>query len=100
VSALAISLAVAALTWGVAPGSTVVATDPLLDPPALARAELPGDHVWLAPGWRLWPDLQLCTIVVHEVGHNAGRHHSADPLNVMYYRYVRPYWRCRRAFAP
>jgi hypothetical protein len=97
VSVLATALAVAALTWHIPPGETVVTTDPLLRPPTLALAESPGDHVWLATGWRRWDPLQLCTIVVHEVGHNAGMGHSADPRNVMYPVYVRPYWRCRRA---
>lgn len=41
-----------------------------------------------------WNWSKLCTIVVHEVGHLAGRDHAADKDDVMYPYYVGPVAAC------
>jgi hypothetical protein len=38
---------------------------------------------------------KLCTVIVHEHGHFAGRGESSNPRSVMYPRYRRPFHDCR-----
>ena len=33
---------------------------------------------------RFWTAEKLCQIVIHEIGHLLGHHHSSDPFDVMY----------------
>jgi hypothetical protein len=64
--------------------------------PRVAQAVQPGCLVQLSPRWRTWPHPMLCSILVHEVGHLAGRRHSTNPHSVMYPVYLHPYWRCAK----
>jgi hypothetical protein len=51
------------------------------------RVTLDAQHRW---SWRA-----LCTAMVHEFGHLAGREHSPNPRSVMYPTLTRTFWRCR-----
>ncbi len=48
---------------------------------------------------KAWPWTTLCTTVVHEYGHLAGRGHSDRPGSVMDPRYQRPFSGCVHAAA-
>lgn len=56
-----------------------------------------GDYcrITLHPAAR-WSWRILCTTVVHEYGHLAGREHSRNRRSVMYPVVVRTFWRCKR----
>jgi hypothetical protein len=41
-----------------------------------------------------WDYVRFCSILVHEFGHLTGHHHSGDPDDVMYPRYVRAFRPC------
>ena len=46
---------------------------------------------------KAWPWTTLCTTIVHEYGHLAGRRHSHSANSVMNPQYSRPYPGCMRA---
>ncbi|HEU4974948.1 MAG TPA: hypothetical protein VFT50_07625 [Baekduia sp.] len=105
--AIRAAMAIAEDQWGIAPchGDVTIAwedLDPSLDAqaawanPAGAYADPMRNsecEISLNPrGEWSWP--KLCTIVVHESGHLAGRVHVDDPDDVMYYTFMRPIPAC------
>jgi len=95
---LAQSLAIAAMLWGPpACGTPTVVYDNDLPPATLGYADRRSCTIDLAPSRPAPYDTpaSLCTTIVHEWGHLAGRGHSTNPRSVLYSRQLQPYWRCR-----
>ena len=95
---LAQSLAIAALVWGQpACGTPTVAFDPGLTPATLGYADRRRCRIELPTTRPIAQDTQasICTTIVHEWGHLAGRGHAANPRSVMYPEQRQTYWRCR-----
>ena len=73
-----------------------------LEPGAVAAADPAACQVVASrdrwAGWKAY----LCTVLVHEYGHLAGREHVSNSRNVMYGGWLgNAIWpRCRRAFPP
>lgn len=55
------------------------------DPSTAAWVNIPGCTIYFNEQTkRLWTAEQLCAIVIHEIGHLLGHHHSRDSHDVMY----------------
>jgi hypothetical protein len=112
-AAVQTALAIAQDFWGIAPcrGEVTLAwedLDPSLDAQAIWANDAggyadpvrnTGCEVSFNPrGQWDWP--KLCTVMVHEMGHLAGRDHVDDPDDVMYYTYRHPVRQCAKTPEP
>jgi hypothetical protein len=90
---LVASLAVAAMWWGPGPCQDPVVKVVPIRGPAIGAAWTDLCVLEVEPGAWLWKD--LCSVVVHEVGHLRGLGHSGDRRSVMYPRIVRTATACK-----
>ena len=90
---------VAVVAFGHAPcGTPAIRLGDFVDADVAAGADPVTCSIYLnAAMFARMPKAMVCTLVLHEYGHLAGRPDSDDPGSVMYRYYVRSDPRCRRA---
>jgi hypothetical protein len=76
-------------------GTPAIFLGDFVDADVVAGADPVGCSIYLnASAYARMPKAMVCTLVLHEYGHLAGRADSDDPGSVMYRFYVRPDRRC------
>ena len=76
-------------------GTPAILLGDFVDADVIGGADPVGCRIYLnAEAYHRMSKAMVCTLVLHEYGHLAGRPDSDDPESVMYRYYVRPDRRC------